>query len=124
VRSGLVPVIDRAHRRRTLKGGAEMNNEARDLLVSAWLRGVKQIRYRLADADGGRCAMGVLMEALGVPLTVMDVRFRTEETEAAHALVRKAYDLTREEVLDVTRRNNELGQDFLTIARKTGVADG
>jgi len=38
-----------------------MNQKGIDALVNAGLKGIKQIKHRLYDGDGGYCAMGILI---------------------------------------------------------------
>ena len=88
-----------------------MNQVAREALVSAALRNVRQIRGALYDEHGGRCAMGVLLEAFdGNPSNVRRRDSRDTFKEWS--------DLSLEEEMEIIDANNELRWDFLTIARK------
>ena len=94
-----------------------MNDKAREILVSAALNGTPQIKYRLADDDGGRCAMGVLMEACDREIFLSVRRFKWHT--AFDMRVMGEYDIDGDEWREIATANNN-GWDFLTIARKIG----
>ena len=83
-----------------------MNDRAREVLVAAALNNVRQIRWEERDKDGGRCAIGVLVDAAnGCSLATI-------------------FDVSREDWGNIVYANDKLGWDFLTIARKIGVKEG
>ena len=99
-----------------------MNDVARDILVEAALKGVKQARGCFRDGNGSFCAMGVLYQKLAD----MDLGTWDEEgfdTWRADA-VERTFGVTPLEQAAIVRANDVLNWDFLTIARKIGVNDG
>lgn len=102
-----------------------MNERGVEVLVSAAMRGVKQIKGSLAHNDA-RCGHGVLREALGFDLSE---RLRQIEPEYLSAY---GFDLSTErvcaecgevlanEVGYLTHLNDEHDYDFLALARKLG----
>ena len=93
-----------------------MNDEAREILVAAALRGHRQVRGKLHDsaAAEGECALGVLHLA-------------AHQGERNHALaccnggeVLTMYDISHDEMSQILQMNDHDGADFLTIARKVG----
>jgi hypothetical protein len=84
-----------------------MNDRAREVLVQAALSGVRQIKGRASDGRGGYCAVGVLK-----------LYHRDKTQYWTHA-----YDISDEEWGEIIRANDNLGWDFITIARKVGVKD-
>lgn len=109
-----------------------MNDEARELLVGAALRGHRQITHRLHDvnADTGECAMGVLhLEAhRGHRPNAVQCGQSTFSASVCLTETADRYGITRAEWEDIVNRNNGTGvydapQDFLTIARKVGHED-
>lgn len=96
-----------------------MNDQGREALVQAALRGVRQIRAKFADEHGGRCALGVLADAAGLNPLVEP----WSDTERAYGL-----DLTKQpcalcgfmgtESQTIAHLNDIHELDFLTIARK------
>jgi hypothetical protein len=86
-----------------------MNELAREALVTAALTGVRQIKGLFKDADGGMCAMQVIHEAY--------------KNIDPHYQVLPNTWISLEECWQVLNANDNLGWDFLTIARKIGVQD-
>ena len=82
-----------------------MNDAGRDALVQAYLKGIPQVRGMLESVDGGRCAMGVLIDA------------------ACGRGVEATFELSSEEWSEIVTMNDQLGYDFLTIARKAGLKE-
>ena len=85
-----------------------MNDNARAVLIDAAMRGVKQIKGWYHDDAGGRCAIGVLCEAAGTDWG---------------CIPGSLFDLSLDEAVQIMRANDDLGWDFLTIARKIGVPE-
>lgn len=94
-----------------------MNDRARDVLVDAALRGVRQIKGVLHDGKNGYCAMGVLCEAIRREGGV-EWLFGYRTTSEIADEVERRYDITLKEWHRIVHANNELGWDFLDIARK------
>jgi hypothetical protein len=98
-----------------------MNDEAREVLVAAALRGHRQITGRTHDqhANEGECAMGVL-----------HLRFHETRAEAVRCWLGQAashpwwgrFRLEAGEIQMIAHRNDN-GWDFLTIARKVGTGE-
>ena len=97
-----------------------MNDKAREALVAAALTGVKQIKNRLDDGKTGRCAMGVLYESVG-----LDLHWNLFDKDMYGKIMRarRKLGLTGMECLEIMDANDNLGWDFLTIARKIGTND-
>ena len=93
-----------------------MNDLARETLVRAALNGTRQIKNALQDNEGGRCAIGVLMDAYAIRHGISG----PEKWWIPGDLLREEYDLHGSQWTEIIWRNNELGEDFLTIARKVG----
>ena len=93
-----------------------MNDKAREALDQAALTGVKQIRFQMDSPSGGRCAMGVLYESIGITLG-------TTVSLGKMKRARKTLGLTDSDIMDIIEANDRLGWDFLTIARKIVVND-
>jgi hypothetical protein len=93
-----------------------MNDKAREVLVKAALDGVPQTYGFYKDPNGGpgRCALGVLAEAIGV---LNDTGIVATEP---HEKMREQYELSDTEFFQIAEANDS-GWDFLTIARKLGV---
>ena len=85
------------------------------MLVQAALSGVPQVKREFRDDADGRCALGVLMDSLGLQFG----RILGVEPGAWNAL-EKAFDISIQEQRDISVANDNLGWDFLTIARKIG----
>lgn len=85
-----------------------MNDRAREALVAAALSGVKQIKGAFADDDGGRCALGVLIDAWQKD-NALPIDEWAEISAGDAKLIQDANDI--------------LEWDFLTIARKIGVKE-
>lgn len=100
-----------------------MNAKGVEVLTKAAMDGVRQIRGAFADADGGRCALGVLADAAGVTYDgdyiLHGVRLQREygldrDTQCPECGTRvPGYGI-------VSHLNDEHGIDFLGIARKLG----
>lgn len=91
-----------------------MNDLARETLIEAELKGVRQIRKKLADRDGGLCAMGVLarkFEEAGGDILLNDGEFH------------QYFGLSSQEVITIVRANDVFGWSFLDIARKVGIPE-
>ena len=88
-----------------------LNDAAREALVSAALKGIKQAYGTWHDVDGGMCAGGVLHVALGHRVDDIHCTISDE--------LCRGYGLTEEEIMDLVDANDK-GMDFLTIARKFG----
>jgi hypothetical protein len=100
-----------------------MNHAAASALIQAQLNGVRQIKWRTRDGEGGRCATAVLNEAgLMEPLTKRKIEACPEcgatSTETAGALTgyRIPIRIVDEATL-VVHLNNDHGWDFIKIAR-------
>lgn len=94
-----------------------MNDLARETLVKAAMTGVRQIRGQLYEWDGGFCAVGVLLHALGD----MGSTYMTWASPLLHTkLLHTKYDISKKEYFEIVRANDDLRWDFLTIARKCG----
>jgi len=94
-----------------------VNDKAREALVQAALQGTRQITGAFRDDDDGRCALGVLYDAMGVefPTVCMSVELREQ--------LCITYDISNDEGSDIVNANDILKWDFLTIARKIGNID-
>jgi hypothetical protein len=90
-----------------------MNDRVREALVTAALNGTKQIKGAYKDRHGGRCALGVIMEHAG-----LEFGFTIHPTDAWHKI-----GLTPDEFFSIQRANDNLGWDFLIIARKIGTPE-
>lgn len=101
-----------------------MNDEAREILVAAGLRGDKQAIGKLHDRDGADCAMGKLHLAMHA---TRDEALLCSNSggyvfgACGKALV-KRFDMANSQ-WEVTDANNNRRWDFLTIARKVGVKE-
>lgn len=94
-----------------------MNEKAIAALVDAAMRGVRQIRYRLNDNQGGFCAVGVISAANAQWSGMYDKRFHGCPF---CGILNDAYykmPIHSEAVL-IIHLNNDHEWDFLTIARK------
>jgi hypothetical protein len=97
-----------------------MNDKAREVLVKAAMDGVPQTYGHYKDPSGGpgRCALGVLAEAIGVlPEGVFEI-----DSETRHKKMCEHYELSDTEFFQIAAANDN-GWDFLTIARKLGAKD-
>lgn len=99
-----------------------MNDEAREVLVAAALRGHAQaIGFMHHPLDNADCAIGVLHLALH---ETREAAMRcprapiTGDVLCADRAIQR-YELTSADQMEIIRRN-DAGQDFLTIARKVG----
>ena len=100
-----------------------MNERGVEVLVSGALRGVRQIPFRHGDAEGGRCAIGLMLEAMheahGCGVTASDAMWDdVDETEFD-----RCYGTDEQQRARICAHNNGgvVPQwDFLTIARKLG----
>ena len=90
-----------------------MNERGRTALISAQMRGVRQIKYRLMDGDGGFCAGGVLLEAIGYLKHAEEVGICQ-----ACAKMLEAFGMDKHEWTSMVNMNNVLGYDFIKIARE------
>ena len=100
-----------------------MNERAQEALVEAALRGVPQIKghYMLDDS---RCAVGVLYDATRKETGLKGARYDVPcgpLPDNLSELVIKWAEMTQEELRDMICANDDLGWDFLTIARKIGM---
>ena len=105
-----------------------MNDEAREVLVAAGLRGHEQAQGRLhsrvREAD---CALGVLhltmhqnrREALACS-SLGILGWSAMQDPCLDTLLQR-YAITSQDEHEIIRRNDEDGWDFLTIARKVGL---
>ena len=100
-----------------------MNDRAREALVAAGLKGVRQIKGALYDPRGGRCAMGVIQEAGAWDVSLRRPLDGCPECGAKHQTYHASMPIRTEEDL-IIHLNNDHGWDFLTIARKVDVTDG
>ncbi len=87
-----------------------MNDHAREVLIAAALNGVTQCKWVLRGWGDARCAMGVLNEAAWG-----DVHYPQEHP---YEKMKAVYDISPDELVEIVKRNNVDGWDFLTIARK------
>ena len=96
-----------------------MNEKARDALVAAALRGHSQVRGALhADlAHDGDCALGVLHIAHHGGNRLAAVACWAGGRGCSPAFGR-AWGICAEEHNEIIHANDNLGWDFLTIARK------
>ena len=97
-----------------------MNDKAREVLVAAALRGHKQVQGDM-HLNKGECAIGVLHLAyhntrVGAVRCWLHGRMGLHDWEAQ-------YGLDSDGMMEVIRRNDQDGWDFLTIARKVGRED-
>ena len=99
-----------------------MNEKGVNALVAAALRGVRQIKHKYRDDEGGLCGLGVLEEAIGArghPLLVMDVYDLAGRVTACQHGCRwrsQEYQL-------LVHLNDVHNYDFLALARKLGPPD-
>jgi hypothetical protein len=110
-----------------------MNERAAAALVDAAMRGVRQIKGHLDDPYGGRCAGGVVIEAIFGPIDVrtlwnadcirMIAPLFTERDTCPHEcgwkVGRRIFLLPKEWTVMV-HMNNDHDDDFLKIARTLG----
>ena len=89
-----------------------MNERGVEVLVDAAMRGVRQVYGRLDDYRGGRCAIGVMLEAL-----FGTAAWGTHTTDEFN----EAYETTPDEIDKIVSLNNTERLDFIGIARKLGV---
>ena len=101
-----------------------MNQEARDMLVEAELRGVKQIRFTLTRQEG-RCALGVLGFRLGLAEPDIDKllsKYGFLEREVTCPFIDSDLEMNScrplLEVSLVAHLNDDHQLSFLDIARK------
>ena len=89
-----------------------MNERGVEVLMDAAMRGVPQVYSKLEDGRDGRCAIGVMLEAL----------FGTAAwgTHTADEF-NEAYGTTSNEIDKIVSLNNTERLDFIGIARKLGV---
>ena len=92
-----------------------MNERGKSALINAQLRGVRQIKGRLFDGEGGMCAGGVLCVEAGMCDQVG--RWVIGENNSRDYLV-VVFALDRSEWQEMIRMNNVLGYDFIKIARE------
>lgn len=104
-----------------------MNDEAREVLVAAALRGHRQVRQLHASIGEGECAMGLLHlerhsnRAEAVACASMAGREESSLGPCIRA-VEASYGISGREGIEI-RALNDSGADFLTIARKVGHRD-
>ena len=98
-----------------------MNDRAREALIAAALSGVKQIKGRVHDGQGGHCALGVLHLAVhgGNELLAL----KCHPTLCGFEHFGAFFELDQCEQTEIIQRNDTDGWDFLTIARKIGVPE-
>ena len=95
-----------------------MNDEAREVLVTAALRGHQQAR-RVMHGSIGDCALGVLH--LTMHATRDDaIICRDYSKVACERDMLQRFGLGWGDTREIIHRNDDLSQDFLTIANKTG----
>ena len=100
-----------------------MNERAREALVDAALRGVPQIKgvYTLYES---RCAVGVLYDAVKKETGLKGARYDVPcgpLPDNISELVMRWAEMTEDELEYMICANDDLGWDFLTIARKIGM---
>jgi hypothetical protein len=90
---------------------------ARALLLSAESEGIVQIEGRYTDHAHGRCAIGVLLEAVFGTTFLPDLGLSYDDADWAYSEFRKATGLKRDGAAwaEVVRLNN-LGKGFAEIA--------
>lgn len=92
-----------------------MNELARSVLVSASLEGIEQVQRELHTHSNRHCALGVLhYYAHGKNLT------DAKHCRIINCQAMNVYQISNEEWNKIIEANDELGWDFLTIARKLG----
>lgn len=107
-----------------------MNDEAREVLVAAALRGHRQIRTRYHDPDqeSGECAMGVLHLAMhgarAEALACAYTPYGQQLDGDCHQRLKDRFGLGELGHVNVALANDERRWDLLTIARKVGTEDG
>ena len=95
-----------------------MNERGKGALINAQLRGVRQIKGRLFDGEGGMCAGGVLCVEAGMYDQVGRwVKGFTNRRDSPGA-VAGLFALDRSEWEEMVNMNNVLGYDFIKIARE------
>ena len=98
-----------------------MNDRAREALIAAALNGVKQIRDKMHDGQGGYCAMGVLHVATHAGDEW--AAWTCHSNVCTFEIFSRNYDIDQGELTAIIRANDTDGWDFLTIARKIGVPE-
>ena len=97
-----------------------MNVKGRDVLAGAFVDGVKQLRGRPSDGQGGRSAISLLLDTVKCPHLEHVGSWWTPDHQAAHNECVKAmstlYDIAYDEWMAIKKENDEMGWDFLTIA--------
>lgn len=103
-----------------------MNEKGVEVLVQAAMRGVKQIKNHLSDGQGGMCANGVLISALGRGQLTNPDQWRKYQQEYGISLetdprtCQLCYRDFQSEAGHIAHLNDYHDMDFLTIARKLG----
>ena len=93
-----------------------MNERGKSALINAQLRGVRQIKGRLFDGEGGMCAGGVLCVEAGMCDQVG--RWVIGENPNRRGYLVGLFALDRSELEEMVNMNNVLGYDFIKIARE------
>jgi hypothetical protein len=98
-----------------------MNIKGRDVLLGAFVDGIKQLRGRAIDGCGGFCSIGLLLYSIGCPhLSLSEQQLTKPSCLKAHKKcmqrLQEEYDISYDEWQAILRENNTLGLDFLTIA--------
>lgn len=93
-----------------------MNERGQSALIHAQMQGVKQIKGRLWDGQGGFCAGGVLLKELGGGVGLF-------ASVADFADAYAAFGMTPEEWVEMVLMNNR-GADFIKIARELANTEG
>jgi hypothetical protein len=98
-----------------------MNQRGQDVLIEAALAGIPQTVFSHVDGDA-RCAMGVLIEAWAqVKGRLLEPGIDGNYTPEGNDIedFTHYYGLDHDQHERIVRAN-DMGQDFLTIARKLG----
>jgi hypothetical protein len=104
-----------------------MNDEARDLLIAAHMRGHKQARRVFHDRDGGECPLGLLHVVVhgGQSQAIECIRNHphlhpNQGMDCVRRLCER-FEISKEDWHDIIEATDGKGWDYLTIARKIGV---
>jgi hypothetical protein len=109
-----------------------MNERAANALIEAAMKGVRQVQGVVDDGRGGRCALGVMLEAeYGTPSwKEQEGHHRYPESFTRFGMspdpqTCPACDrTTKNEAFLIAHLNNDHEMDFVGIARKLGPHDG
>jgi hypothetical protein len=96
-----------------------MNILGRDVLMGAYIDGVKQLRSMSTDGQGGYCVIGLLLREVGCP-HLLDYNLTGPGVKEAHqacfSRCMARFEVDYDEWKQLQHENDILGYDFLTMA--------